>query len=106
MIRSLVNERGRTAGRAESDIMEAWGKELIEAGPIITIPGVKTEEIITRSEKEGEKVEIVKTPFTLGNKPQALEHRRGFQNRAAPPGYFFSTPLFRAGEAVLPGQGS
>ncbi|MDR3146626.1 MAG: cell envelope integrity protein CreD, partial [Treponema sp.] len=43
MIRGLVNERGRTAASAESDIMEAWGKELVQAGPIITIPGVKAE---------------------------------------------------------------
>jgi inner membrane protein len=102
MIRSLVNERGLTAGEAESDIMEAWGKELIEAGPIITIPGVKTEEIITRSEKEGERVEIVKTPFTLVISPRRLNIDGVFKTELRRRG-IFSVPLF-SGTLVLSGS--
>ncbi|MDR1176209.1 MAG: cell envelope integrity protein CreD [Treponema sp.] len=102
MIRSLVNERGRTAAEAESDIMEAWGKELIAAGPIITIPGVKTQEIITRSEKEGEKVEIVKTPFTLVISPRRLNIDGVFKTEVRRRG-IFSVPLF-SGTLVLSGS--
>ncbi|MDR1248555.1 MAG: cell envelope integrity protein CreD, partial [Treponema sp.] len=57
MIRGLVNERGRTAAGAEEDIMEAWGKELIQAGPIVIIPGIRTDEARTKTEKEGERIE-------------------------------------------------
>jgi inner membrane protein len=102
MLRSLVNERGRTASEAESDIMEAWGKDLIEAGPIITIPGVKTEEIVTRSEKEGEKVEIVKTPFTLVISPKRLSIDGVFKTEVRRRG-IFSVPLF-SGTLVLSGS--
>jgi inner membrane protein len=102
MIRSLVNERGRTAGEAESDIMEAWGKELIQAGPVITIPGVRTGEIITRSEKEGEKAEIVKTPFTLVISPRRLNIEGAFKTEVRRRG-IFSVPLF-SGTLVLSGS--
>ncbi|MDR0642853.1 MAG: cell envelope integrity protein CreD, partial [Treponema sp.] len=93
MIRGLVNERGMTAEKAESDIMEAWGKELIEAGPILVIPGVKTEEFITRSEKDGEKVEVVKTPFTLVISPKKLNIDAIFKTEVRRRG-IFSVPLF------------
>jgi inner membrane protein len=102
MIRSLVNERGRTAGQAESDIMEAWGKELIAAGPIVTIPGVRTEEFITRSEKEGEKVEVVKTPFTLVLSPKKLNIDAVFKTEVRRRG-IFSVPLF-SGVLTLDGS--
>ncbi|GHV80189.1 cell envelope integrity protein CreD [Spirochaetia bacterium] len=93
MIRGLVNERGRTAADAESDIMEAWGKQLIEAGPIITIPGVKTEEVRTKTEKEGEKIEIIKTPFTLVVSPKKLDIAAVFKTEVRKRG-IFSVPLF------------
>ncbi|MDR2135703.1 MAG: cell envelope integrity protein CreD [Treponema sp.] len=102
MIRGLVNERGRTAASAESDIMEAWGKELIQAGPIITIPGVKTEEIITRTEKDGERVEIVKTPFTLVISPKTLNIDAVFKTEIRRRG-IFSVPLF-SGTLTLGGS--
>jgi inner membrane protein len=93
MIRSLVNERGRTAASAEADIMEAWGKELIEAGPVVVIPGIKTEEFVTRSEKEGEKVETLKTPFTLMISPKILNIEAVFKTEVRRRG-IFSVPLF------------
>ncbi|GHV82467.1 cell envelope integrity protein CreD [Spirochaetia bacterium] len=93
MIRGLVNERGRTASSAESDIMEAWGQQLIEAGPVIAIPGIKTEEIRTRTEKDGEKIEIVKTPFTLIISPKQLDINAVFNTEVRKRG-IFSVPLF------------
>jgi inner membrane protein len=101
MIRGLVNERGRTAASAESDIMEAWGKQLIEAGPIITIPGIKTEEILTKTEKEGEKIEIIKTPFTLIISPKELDINAAFKTEVRKRG-IFSVPLF-SGTLALSG---
>ncbi|GHU87294.1 cell envelope integrity protein CreD [Spirochaetia bacterium] len=102
MIGGLVNERGRTAAGAESDIMEAWGKQLIEAGPVITIPGVKTEEIHTKTEKEGEKIEIVKTPFTLIVSPKKLDINAVFRTEVRKRG-IFSVPLF-SGTLALSGS--
>jgi inner membrane protein len=92
MIRGLVNERGRTADSAESDIMEAWGRELIEAGPIVIIPGIRTEEVRTRTEN-GERVEFVKTPFTLVISPQKLDINADFKTEIRKRG-IFSVPLF------------
>jgi inner membrane protein involved in colicin E2 resistance len=93
MIRSLVNERGHTAASAESDIMEAWGKQLIAAGPIVTIPGIRTEEVRTKTEKEGEKIEIIKTPFTLVISPQKLDIHAALKTETRKRG-IFSVPLF------------
>ncbi|MDR3122925.1 MAG: cell envelope integrity protein CreD, partial [Treponema sp.] len=93
MIRSLVRERGRTAAGAEADIMEAWGKELIEAGPIVIIPGIRTEEVRTKTEKEGEKIELVKTPFALAVSPRKLDINAAFKTETRKRG-IFSVPLF------------
>ncbi|MDR0730682.1 MAG: cell envelope integrity protein CreD, partial [Treponema sp.] len=93
MIRGLVNERGRTAAAAEADIMEAWGRELVQAGPVITIPGIKTGELVTRTEKDGERVEIVKTPFTLVISPKTLNIEAVFKTEVRRRG-IFSVPLF------------
>jgi inner membrane protein len=93
MIRGLVSERGRTAASAESDIMEAWGRQLIEAGPVIAIPGIKTEEIRTKTEKDGEKIELVKTPFTLIVGPKKLDINAAFNTEVRKRG-IFSVPLF------------
>jgi inner membrane protein len=102
MIRGLVNERGRTAASAESDIMEAWGKQLIEAGPVIAIPGIKTEEVRTKTEKEGEKTEISKTPFTLLISPKELTVNADFKTEVRKRG-IFSVPLF-SGTFALSGS--
>jgi inner membrane protein len=101
MIRGLVNERGRTAASAESDIMEAWGKQLVAAGPILTIPGIRSEEVRTKTEKEGERIETVKTPFTLVISPQKLDIRASFKTETRKRG-IFSVPLF-AGTLTLSG---
>jgi inner membrane protein len=93
MIRTLVVERRNTASSAESDIMEAWGNQLIAAGPIVTIPGIKTEEIRTRTEKDGEKIETVKNPFTLVISPEKLNINAAFRTEIRKRG-IFSVPLF------------
>jgi inner membrane protein len=93
MIRGLVSERGWTAASAESDIMEAWGKQLVAAGPIVTIPGIRTSEVRTRTERDGERVEIVKTPFTLVISPQKLDISASFKTETRKRG-IFSVPLF------------
>ncbi|MDR1106892.1 MAG: cell envelope integrity protein CreD [Treponema sp.] len=101
MIRFLVDERGRTAAGAEANIMEAWGKELIEAGPIVIIPGIRTEEVRTTTEKEGEKIEQVRTPFTLVINPQRLDIDAAFKTETRKRG-IFSVPLF-SGTLTLKG---
>jgi inner membrane protein len=101
MIRALVNERGYTAASAESDIMEAWGKQLMAAGPIVTIPGIRTEEVRSKTEKDGEKIEIIKTPFTLVISPQTLDIRAAFKTETRKRG-IFSVPLF-SGTLTLSG---
>jgi inner membrane protein len=93
MIRALVDERGRTASSAEAGIMEAWGKQLVAAGPIVTVPGVRTSEVRTRVERDGERVEIVKTPFTLVISPQKLDVSASFETETRKRG-IFSVPLF------------
>jgi inner membrane protein len=93
MIRSLVRERRYTAASAESEIMEAWGKQLIAAGPIVIIPGIRTEEVRTKTEKEGEKIELLKTPFTLVISPKTLDINAAFKTETRKRG-IFSVPLF------------
>jgi inner membrane protein len=102
MIGGLVKDRGRTAASAESEIMEAWGKQMVEAGPVIVIPGVKTDEVLTRTEKEGEKVQIIKTPFTLMICPKMLDINAVFKTEIRKRG-IFSVPLF-SGTLVLSGS--
>jgi inner membrane protein len=93
MIRGLISERNHTANSAEADIMEAWGSELIAAGPVIAVPGIRTEELRTRSEKDGEKVEIIKKPFTLIITPEKLDITAHFTTEIRRRG-IFSVPLF------------
>jgi inner membrane protein len=93
MIRGLVNERKRTADSAEADIMEAWGSQLLEAGPCIVIPGIRTEEVRTKTERDGEKVELVKIPFNLVITPQKLNIKADFKTTIRKYG-IFSVPLF------------
>ncbi|MDR0495860.1 MAG: cell envelope integrity protein CreD [Treponema sp.] len=101
MIRGLINERNRTADSAEADIMEAWGSQLIEAGPVIAIPGIVTNEVRSKTERDGEKVELVKRPFTLYITPQKLNIGAGFKTEIRKRG-IFSVPLF-SGELELSG---
>jgi inner membrane protein len=93
MIRGLIDERGRTARFAEADIMEAWGSELFTAGPVITVPGIRTEERRTRTELDGERIERIDRPFTLTITPQKLDIRADFITEIRRRG-IFSVPLF------------
>jgi inner membrane protein len=96
MIKGLIYERNRTADNAEAEIMEAWGSQLTEAGPIITIPGVRTEQLRTRTERDGrteEKIEEVKHPFTLVIMPENLNIKANFTTEIRRRG-IFSVPLF------------
>jgi inner membrane protein len=89
MVDSLIWERSKTADSAEADIMEAWGSELVAAGPVIAIPGIRTEEIRTRTERDGEKVDIIKNPFTLIMVPQKLNIATNFKTEIRKRGIFF-----------------
>jgi len=101
MIRGIINERSRTADSAEADIMEAWGSQMLEAGPFMAIPGVRTDEIRTKTERDGEKVEINKRPFTLVLTPQKLNIKTDFKTEIRKRG-IFSVPLFSS-ELALSG---
>ena len=93
MIRGIISERGRTANLAEADIMEAWGSQLLEAGPFIAIPGIRTDEVRTTTERDGEKTEHFKRPFTLIVMPQKLSVKTDFKTTIRKRG-IFSVPLF------------
>ncbi|MDR2509717.1 MAG: cell envelope integrity protein CreD [Spirochaetaceae bacterium] len=93
MIKALIYERNRTAAQAEEGIMEAWGSRLAEAGPVIAIPGVKTSETRSKTDRDGEKIEIVKTPFTLVITPKRLDIAADFKTEIRKRG-IFSVPLF------------
>jgi inner membrane protein len=93
MIRGLVRDRRSTARQAEADIMEAWGKELAVAGPVLRIPGIRRE---IRSEKpEGSDLgsKLVDTPFTLMITPEKLDITAAFTTEIRRRG-IFSVPLF------------
>ncbi|MCL2066962.1 MAG: cell envelope integrity protein CreD [Treponema sp.] len=102
LIRGLISERNMTARSAEEGIMEAWGSELIAIGPVIAIPGTRTEEHITRLERDGERVEIIKNPFTLIITPQKLDIRSNYITEIRKRG-IFSVPLF-SGDLVFSGN--
>jgi inner membrane protein len=93
MIRGIINERSRTANFAEADIMEAWGSQLLEAGPFIAIPCIRTDEIRTKTERDGEKIELIRRPFTLVVMPQKLNIKTDFKTTIRRRG-IFSVPLF------------
>jgi inner membrane protein len=105
MISGLIYERNRTANSAEAEVMEAWGSQLMEAGPVIMVPGVRTEQIRTKVEREGgrteEKIEELKYPFTLIIMPQKLNIRADFTTEIRRRG-IFSVPLF-SGDLALSG---
>jgi len=93
MIRGIINERSRTAHSAEADVMEAWGSQLLEAGPFIVIPCIRTEEARTKTERDGEKIEVFKRPFTLVLTPQKINIKTDFKTTIRRRG-IFSVPLF------------
>jgi inner membrane protein len=96
MIRGVIRERSQTADSAEAEIMEAWGSQMLEAGPFIIIPCVRTDEVRTNSALTGvDKViiELVKRPFTLVVMPQKLNIKTDFTTSIRKRG-IFSVPLF------------
>jgi inner membrane protein len=93
MIRNLIRERGRTAQAAEAEILDKWGGVLIAEGPFVLIPGMKNTEIRSKTEKDGEKVEIRRTPFTLMLSPRTLNIDADFKTETRSRG-IFSVPLF------------
>jgi inner membrane protein len=105
MVDNLIYERSSTADSAEADIMEAWGSELVTAGPIIAIPCIRTEEIrtITKQDgkQDGEKIDIIKKAFTLIITPQKLNIGTNFKTEIRKRG-IFSVPLFY-GELAISG---
>ena len=101
MIRGLIRERNQTANSAEAEIMEAWGSRLIQAGPFIVIPGIRTEEIRSTTERDGEKIDTKKHPFALILTPQKLNIGVRFNTEIRKRG-IFSVPLF-SGELALSG---
>ncbi|MDR2554424.1 MAG: cell envelope integrity protein CreD [Fibromonadaceae bacterium] len=101
MVDRLIYERSSTADSAEEDIMEAWGSELVAAGPVIAIPGIRTEEVRTITSQDVEKINIVKKPFTLIVTPQKLNLKTNFKTEIRKRG-IFSVPLFH-GEFTISG---
>jgi inner membrane protein len=101
MIRGLITERNRTAREAGDGVMEAWGSRLIEAGPLIAIPGIRTTEARSKTDRDGERVELVQTPFTLMITPKRLNIAADFTTVVRRRG-IFSVPLF-SGSLTLSG---
>ena len=95
MIGDLIDERSGTADSAEAGIMKAWGSELVAAGPVIAIPGLRTEEV----RGESGKVSFIRKPFSLIIAPQKLNIGANFKTETRKRG-IFSVPLFYGDLAV------
>jgi len=102
MIRSLVSERSYRASEAEESIMEAWGGQFVLFGPVVRIPMIEREEIRTKTEKEGEKVEIVLRDKALWLTPKDVNIEADFSAQKKWRG-IFSVVLF-SGDVSLSGS--
>jgi inner membrane protein len=102
MIRSLVNERSRRAADAEWSIMEAWGSQFMLYGPFIRIPVVEREEIRTKTEKEGEKIEVILRNKAIWITPKEVDIQADFSAAKKRRG-IFSVVLF-SGDVSLAGS--
>jgi len=102
MIRSLVRERSYRANEAENSIMEAWGSQLWLYGPVIRIPIIEREEIRTKTERDGEKIEIVMRDKALWITPKDVDIRANFSAQKKRRG-IFSVALF-SGDVSLAGS--
>ena len=102
MIRSLVIERSHRADSAEESIMEAWGSQLVLYGPVIRIPVVEQEEIRTRTERDGERVEIAQHNRTLWITPKNVDIRTNLTAERKRRG-IFSVALF-SGDISIAGE--
>jgi len=102
MIRSLITERSHRLFEAEESIMEAWGGQLRLDGPVIRIPVVEREEIKTKTEKEGEKIEIILHNYALWLTPKDVNIQADFSAEKKRRG-IFSVALF-SGNVSLSGS--
>ena len=103
MIRSLIVERSHRADEVEESIMEAWGSQFLLYGPVIRIPVIEREEVRTKTEKEGEKIEIVtRGRYTLWITPKDVDIRADFSAQKKRRG-IFSVALF-SGNVSLSGN--
>jgi len=102
MIRSLISERSRRADTVEESIMEAWGSQFILYGPVIRIPVVGREEVRTKTERDGEKVEIVTRNYALWITPKDVDISADFSAQKKRRG-IFSVALF-SGNVSLSGN--
>jgi len=102
MIRSLVYERSHRAEGAERSIMEAWGSEFTLYGPVIRIPVVEREEIITKTERDGEKIDIIQRNKTLWITPRDVDIKANFSAEKKRRG-IFSVALF-SGDVSIKGS--
>jgi len=102
MIRSLISERSYRADEVEDSIMEAWGSQFMLYGPVIRIPVIEREEVRTKTEKEGEKIEIITRNYTLWITPKDVKISADFSAQKKRRG-IFSVALF-SGNVSLSGN--
>ena len=105
MVRSLINERSVRSDTAERSIMEAWGSQFVLYGPVIRIPVVEREEVITTTFDRGEKIEsvrVVQHNKTLWITPKDVDIRANFSAEKKRRG-IFSVALF-SGDVSLTGS--
>ena len=102
MIRSLIRERSNRADEVEGSIMEAWGSQFILYGPVIRIPVVGREEVRTKTERDGEKVEFVTRNYALWITPKDVDIIADFSAQKKRRG-IFSVALF-SGNVSLSGN--
>jgi inner membrane protein len=82
--------------------MEAWGSQFMIYGPVIRIPVVEREEIITKTERGGEKVDIIQRNKTLWIVPRDIDIQANFSAEKKRRG-IFSVALF-SGNVSLTGS--
>ena len=102
MIRSLVRERSYRAEGAERSIMEAWGSQFTLYGPVIRIPVVEREEIRTKTEKDGEIINVILHNKALWITPRDVDIQANFSAEKKRRG-IFSVALF-SGDVSLTGS--
>ncbi|MDR1728418.1 MAG: cell envelope integrity protein CreD [Acidobacteriota bacterium] len=102
MVRNLIDERKAYSREAENGIMAAWGGPFILEGPVIRVPVVHREEIHTKTEKDGDKVEFHERSISLWIMPKKVDVKASFQTEVKRRG-IFSVPLF-AGDVAITGS--
>jgi len=102
MIRSLITERSYRANDAEESIMEAWGSEFTLYGPVVRIPVVERTENRTKTEKEGEQIQIITQNYNLWLTPKDVNIQADFSAEKKRRG-IFSVALF-SGNVSLSGS--